>query len=188
MQFSFVVFPAHRFCKALEFMLEQADLVRLFLLRDIGVLFKRHDLCIYLIDRRQSLLLHGGLFLSASIAEQLAKGFVNADDAINRTLEIYYDRIRLGYTTEVYKGFLQVNARNVPGTFLRYGAVASVFVSNDGNDVLWLQRTADGGFVWNNVSEDFAMRTALKDVMKVAEGKTAPRLVSIPVSIPKEGL
>ena len=32
------------------------------------------------------------------------------------------------------------------------------------------------------------MRTALKDVMKVAEGKTAPRLVSIPVSIPKEGL
>ena len=122
------------------------------------------------------------------IAEQLAKGFVNADDAINRTLEIYYDRIRLGYTTEVYKGFLQVNARNVPGTFLRYGAVASVFVSNDGNDVLWLQRTADGGFAWNNVSEDFAMRTALKDVMKVAEGKTAPRLVTIPVSIPKEGL
>jgi hypothetical protein len=31
------------------------------------------------------------------------------------------------------------------------------------------------------------MRTVLKDVMKVAEGKTAPRLVSIPVTILKEG-
>lgn len=121
------------------------------------------------------------------IAEQLRKGFVSADDAINRTLEVYYDRIRLGYTTEVYKGFLQVDARRVPGTFLRYGAVASLFVSNDGNDVLWLGRTADGGFSWVNVSDDLTMRTALKDVMKVAEGKTAPRLVAIPVSVPKEG-
>ena len=31
------------------------------------------------------------------------------------------------------------------------------------------------------------MRSVLKDVMKVAEGKTAPRLVTIPVAFPKEG-
>ncbi len=120
------------------------------------------------------------------IADQLHKGVIEADDALNRTLEVFYDRIRMGYTTEVWKGFLQVDARSVPGTFLRYGAVAAIFVSNDGNDVLWLDRTADGGYSWKNVSEDLAMRTALKDVMKVAEGKTAPRLVMIPVSIPKE--
>ncbi|SHJ38672.1 DUF3450 family protein [Fibrobacter sp. UWP2] len=120
------------------------------------------------------------------IADQLHKGVIEADDALNRTLEVFYDRIRLGYTTEVWKGFLQVDARNVPGTYLRYGAVASVFVSNDGNDVLWLSHTADGGYAWKNVSDDLAMRTVLKDVMKVAEGKTAPRLVMIPVSIPKE--
>ena len=108
------------------------------------------------------------------IAEQLHKGVIEADDALN-------------HTTEVYKGFLQVDARSVPGTYLRYGAVASVFVSNDGNDVLWLARTADGGYSWKNVSDDLAMRTVLKDVMKVAEGKTAPRLVTIPVAFPKEG-
>jgi hypothetical protein len=112
---------------------------------------------------------------------------IEADDGLNRVLEVFYDRIRLGYTTEVYKGFLQVDARSVPGTYLRYGAVASIFVSNDGNDVLWLARTADGGYAWKNVSDNLAMRTVLKDVMKVAEGKTAPRLVSIPVTIPKEG-
>ena len=120
------------------------------------------------------------------IADQLHKGVIEADDALNRTLEVFYDRIRLGYTTEVWKGFLQVDARSVPGTYLRYGAVASVFVSNDGNDVLWLERTADGGYAWKNVSDDLAMRTVLKDVMKVAEGKTAPRLVTIPVAFPKE--
>ena len=121
------------------------------------------------------------------IAGQLHKGLIEADDGLNRTLEVFYDRIRLGYTTEVYKGFLQVDARSVPGTYLRYGAVASVFVSNDGNDVLWLERRSDGGYAWRNVSDDLGMRTVLKDVMKVAEGKTAPRLVSIPVVIPKEG-
>ena len=121
------------------------------------------------------------------IASQLHKGLIEADDGLNRTLEVFYDRIRLGYTTEVYKGFLQIDARNVPGTFLRYGAVSSVFVSNDGNDVLWLARTDDGGYSWKNVSDDLNMRTVLKDVMKVAEGKTAPRLVTIPVAIPKEG-
>ena len=122
------------------------------------------------------------------IAGQLHKGLIEADDALNRTLEVFYDRIRLGYTTEVYKGFLQVDARSVPGTYLRYGAVESIFVSNDGNDVLWLSRGADGTYRWNNVSDNLAMRTALKDVMKVAEGKTAPRLVTIPVVVPKEGL
>ena len=83
---------------------------------------------------------------------------------------------------------MQIDARSVPGTYLRYGAVASLFVSNDGNDVLWLSRNADGTYRWNNVSDNLTMRTALKDVMKVAEGKTAPRLVTIPVAIPKEGL
>lgn len=120
------------------------------------------------------------------IANQLHKNLIEADDGLNRVLEVFYDRIRLGYTTEVWKGFLQVGNRNVAGTYLRYGAVSSIFVSNDGNDVLWLSKTAEGGYAWNNVSDDLAMRTALKDVMKVAEGKTAPKLVTIPVALPKE--
>ena len=120
------------------------------------------------------------------IANQLHKGFIEADDALNRTLEVFYDRIRLGYMTEVWKGFLTVDARKVAGTFLRYGAVASIFVSNDGNDVLFMERSLERGYVWKNVSDDLAMRSILKDVMKVAEGKTAPRIVTMPVAIPKE--
>ena len=123
--------------------------------------------------------------LVKEIANQLHKNLIEADDGLNRTLEIFYDRIRLGYTTEVWKGFLAVGNRNVAGTFLRYGAVSSIFVSNDGNDVLWLSKNGSS-YTWNNVSDDLAMRTALKDVMKVAEGKTAPKLVTIPVVLPKE--
>ena len=47
------------------------------------------------------------------IASMLHKGLIETDDALNRTMEVFYDRIRLGYTTEVWKGFLQVDARNV---------------------------------------------------------------------------
>ena len=105
------------------------------------------------------------------IADQLHKGVIEADDALNRTLEVFYDRIRLGYTTEVWRGFLQVDARSVPGTFLRYGAVAAIFVSNDGNDVLWLSRSANGAYMGNNVSDDLAMRSTLKDVRRLPKGR-----------------
>ena len=105
------------------------------------------------------------------IADQLHKGVIEADDALNRTLEVFYDRIRLGYTTAVWRGFLQVDARSVPGTFLRYGAVAAIFVSNDGNDVLWLSRSANGAYMGNNVSDDLAMRSTLKDVRRLPKGR-----------------
>lgn len=119
------------------------------------------------------------------LSEQLKKGVVNADDALGRALELFSERLRLGYTTEVWKGTLTYESRQIAGTFLRYGAVSSVFVSTDGNDCLWLAKTSDG-YAWKNVSHDMEMRSMLKEVMKVAEGKTAPKLVLLPVSIAKE--
>lgn len=120
------------------------------------------------------------------IAEQLSKAVISPDDALGRALEIFTERIRLGYTTEVWKGTLPIENREVSGTFMRYGAVASLFVSTDGNEVFWLADSPETGYTWNNVSGDMEMRTLLKDALKVAEGKTAPRLVLIPVSLPKE--
>ncbi len=119
----------------------------------------------------------------SEVAEQLKKGVITADDALGRVLELFSERIRLGYTTEVWKGTLNFESRQISGTYLRYGTVASIFVSTDGNDCLWLEHNADG-YSWKNVSHDMEMRSMLKEAMKVAEGKTAPKLVLIPVSLP----
>lgn len=116
------------------------------------------------------------------VAEQLKKGVINSDDALGRALELFSERIRLGYTTETWKGVLTYENRQISGSFLRYGAVSMVFVSTDGNDVLWLARTEDG-YSWQNVSGDMEMRALLKEAMKVAEGKTAPKLVLLPISL-----
>lgn len=116
------------------------------------------------------------------VAEQLKKGVINSDDALGRALELFSERIRLGYTTETWKGVLAYENRQISGSFLRYGAVSMVFVSTDGNDVLWLARTEDG-YAWQNVSGDMEMRALLKEAMKVAEGKTAPKLVLLPISL-----
>lgn len=120
------------------------------------------------------------------IAEQLSKAVISPDDALGRALEIFSERIRLGYTTEVWKGVLTYEQREINGTFMRYGAVASLFVSTDGNEVFWLSESPEKGYAWENVSNNMEMRALLKEVLKVAEGKTAPRLVLIPVSLPKE--
>ncbi len=119
------------------------------------------------------------------LASQLQKGVVSPDDALNRAVEMFTERIRLGYTTEVWKGIFNYETRQIPGTYLRYGAISGVFVSNDGNEVFWLSGHP-GTYSWVNVSSDMKMRTLLKEALKVAEGKTAPKLVLLPVSVSEE--
>lgn len=115
-------------------------------------------------------------------ASQLRKGIIAPDDALGRVFEVLGERIRLGYTTEAWDGFLKApDGRSVSGTFFRYGAVASIFVSNDGEDVFWLSKEKDG-YTWNYVKEPLALRADIKDAMKVAQGKGAPHLVTIPVA------
>ena len=105
-----------------------------------------------------------------------------AVDVSERVFEVLGERIRLGYTTEAWDGFLKApDGRSVPGTFFRYGAVASIFVSNDGEDVFWLSN-GKNGYSWNYVKEPLSLRTDIKEAMKVAQGKGAPHLVTIPIA------
>jgi len=124
----------------------------------------------------------------SEIASQLKKGHISTADAIARTVEVFLERIRMGYTTEVWKGSLAVDSRTIHGTYMRYGAVASIFVSLDGQDVFWLSRSSENTYVWKNVSEDIEMRSIIKEALKVAEGKTAPKIVPIPVYLKKGAL
>lgn len=119
-------------------------------------------------------------------ASELRKGIISSDDALSRTLEVFLERIRMGYTTESWDGFLSdpETGREYSGKFFRFGAVAAMFESRDGNDCFWLQHSGEG-FRWNKVPDNLEFRASVKDAMKVAEGKTAPHIVRIPVSSPK---
>lgn len=117
-------------------------------------------------------------------ASQLRKGVIAPDEALGRVLELLLDRIRLGYTTEAWSGYLAYEGRSLPGKFYRFGTVSAIFVSQDSEDVLWLTRN-DKGYAWLSAGESLELRAALKEAMKVAEGKTPPKLVTIPVVTPK---
>lgn len=119
-------------------------------------------------------------------AAELRKGVISPDDALARTTETFLERIRLGYTTESWDGFLAdpETGREYSGKFFRFGAVAAIFESRDGNDCFWLRKT-DDGYRWKKAPETLEFRADLKEAMRVAEGKTAPHIVRLPVSSPK---
>lgn len=117
------------------------------------------------------------------LATELRKGLISPDDALGRTMEVFMDRIRMGYTTETWDGFLNdpESSRQMQGKFFRFGAVAALFESSDQSEYYWLDR-ADGGYRWVKIPASIEIRAQVKDAFRVAEGKAAPHIVRIPVS------
>jgi len=104
------------------------------------------------------------------ISSQLKKELISPEAAFGRTWEAMLERVRIGYTAETWSGD--------GGKYFRYGLLSSIFISQNGETVLWLNSKTGK---WENVGENFALRSALKETMRVAEGKTAPKLTLIPI-------
>jgi hypothetical protein len=113
------------------------------------------------------------------ISSQLKKSVISSEAAFVRVWEVMLERARLGYTAETWNGKLNLDGKAIAGKFFRYGTVASIFTSQNGETVLWLNNKTGK---WENAGENFALRTAIKETMRVAEGKTAPKLSPVPVS------
>jgi len=113
------------------------------------------------------------------ISSQLKKGVISPEAAFGRAWEAMMERVRLGYTAETWNGNLEFEGRAVAGKFFRYGFISSIFLSQNGEIVLWLN-TKSGK--WENTGENLALRSAMRETMRVAEGKTAPKLSFIPVT------
>jgi len=113
------------------------------------------------------------------IASLLKKNAISPENAFGRAWEAMLERVRLGYTAETWNGNLDADGKAVAGKFFRYGMVASIFISQNGETVLWLD-SKNGK--WESVGENLAVRSSLKETMRVAEGKTAPKLSPIPIS------
>lgn len=115
------------------------------------------------------------------IAVQLRQGTLFPEEALGRAFDLMMERIQMGFDTETWSGFLNVQHRTLPGKYVRYGAIAAVFVSQDGEEVFYLSHENDQ-YLWKEVSHDLQLRTLFKDALKVAEGKAPPSLVMLPFS------
>jgi len=112
------------------------------------------------------------------ISSQLRKSVIGPEAAFGRAWEVMLERVRLSYTAETYSGNLELEGKTVAGKFFRYGMVSSIFISQSGEAVLWLNSKSGK---WESAGENFALRSALKETMRVAEGKAAPKLSLIPI-------
>jgi hypothetical protein len=112
------------------------------------------------------------------ISSQLRKSIISPEAAFGRAWEAMMERVRLGYAAETWNGNLEFEGRAIAGKFFRYGFVSSIFISQSGDIVLWLNV---GNGKWESIGENLAVRSALRETMRVAEGKTAPKLSLIPV-------
>lgn len=121
-----------------------------------------------------------------SMATDLRKGILSPDDALGRLMEVFIERIRLGYTTESWTGHLtdETSGVQLSGKYFRYGAVAAIFESSDGNAYYWLD-LENGAYHWKPVPATLEARAKVKEAFRVAEGKSAPHLVEIPVAVKK---
>jgi hypothetical protein len=112
------------------------------------------------------------------ISSQLKKELISPEAAFGRAWEAMLERVRIGYTAETWSGNLEFEGKTAAGKFFRYGMLASIFISQSGETVLWLNSKSGK---WENADENFTLRSALKETMRVAEGKTAPKLSLIPI-------
>jgi len=112
------------------------------------------------------------------ISSQLKKSVIGPEAAFGRAWEVMLERISLSYTTETWNGNMELEGKSVAGKFFRYGTVTSIFISQNGEAVLWLNSKSGK---WESAGENFTLRSALKETMRVAEGKTAPKLSLIPI-------
>jgi len=112
------------------------------------------------------------------ISSQLKKSVISPEAAFGRAWETMLERVRLGYTAETWNGNLETDGKTIAGKFFRYGTVACIFVSQNGETVLWLNSPTGK---WESAGENLMLRTTLKETMRVADGKTAPKLSLIPI-------
>lgn len=118
-------------------------------------------------------------------AVQLRKGIITPDEALGRAFDLLLDRIQMGYTTETWSGYFPWQGRSISGKYVRYGAVASIFVSQDNEEIFWLLQNK-AGYEWKFVGTNLPLRAALKETLRVAEGKSQPALVMLPFASMKE--
>lgn len=151
---------------------------------DFGVLIaQRVDSIIPLIAKDYPYKIEETIKSLEDLSSQLKRNVISPEEGLGRLWDVLLNRIKMGYTAETYSGYLTINegSAGIAGKYLRYGAVFALFVSQDGEHVYYLDAGDGENYAWKSAGKDMELRLALKDALKVAEGKTAPRLAALPL-------
>lgn len=119
------------------------------------------------------------------LAKSLDDGLVNVEDGLNRYFSLAQGALDFASDSEVYRGaFHAADNADHEGSYVRLGAVLLAFAGDDGKTAAWLGKV-DTGYVWHETDLTPESRNDIFTAVKVAQGKTAPQLVSIPFQAPK---
>jgi hypothetical protein len=117
------------------------------------------------------------------LAKDIKEKVVGPEEGMNRLFTILQSAISAGYDSEVYSGAYQsTTGKNSEGKYLRLGAVIQAFVSLDGQTVAYLVKS-DSAYQWVDTNLQMALRQNIKTAVKIAEGKSAPELVLMPLQV-----
>lgn len=116
----------------------------------------------------------------AALKEQLLAGSVSPEEGTDRLWSLLMSVLKTGNGSENWSGTLATPSGEISGKYLRLGAVLLAFVSDDGREIHLMSREGEE-WSWRPVDGESEVRGALRDALKVSEGKKAPGLVLLPV-------
>lgn len=119
------------------------------------------------------------------LANALDNGTVGVEDGLTRFFALSQANLDFAYDTEVYRGsYRSADGSDKEGSYVRLGAALLAFAGDDGKTAAWLAK-ADTGYVWHENDVPPETRNDIFTAVKVAQGKVAPQLVSLPFQAPK---
>lgn len=121
------------------------------------------------------------------LAAALENGTVGVEEGLGRYFALSQANLDFAYDTEVYRGtYHTADGSDQEGSYVRLGAALLAFGGDDGKTAAWLAK-ADTGYVWHETDVAPDVRDNIFTAVKVAQGKVAPQLVSLPFLAPAAG-
>ncbi len=118
------------------------------------------------------------------LAASASEGALPVEEVLGRWFTLVQAGLEMGYDTEVVPGtYRDADGSTSEGTYVRLGAVALAFASEDGKRMAYLAKT-DSGYAWRSDDLESSVKENILLAFQVAQGKVAPQLVPLPVEAP----
>lgn len=143
-------------------MLEMVDTLKKFVESDVP----------FLPEERQNRLL--------DLQNMMDSSDVSVSEKFRRIMESYQIENEYGWTVDAYTGPLTIDGQSRQVDFLRFGRIALVYQTPDGNlRGFWNQKDRK----WEPLGSEY--RNAIRDGLRIARKQAAPDLVELPIIAPE---